>query len=350
MPPPRRRSSLPLLLLIAAGTLAASYFVLRPSAPHAAKPEPAPVAVPDVVCLGFVDIEGGVAALGPAQPGRVIDLGVREGDAVSAGTVLLRLDDRPARFEAEQARAALESAMARLTRAAQDSRQHPARVAQQRAAVESAEHRLAAAREHLLRQQELFKINNTNFREVSAAESLVKEMEAQARATRERLAELGLTDPDLPVREARAEVAAAEARLHQAEYAVAQCELKAPCAGTVLRIQATPGEVVGGPAGPAPFQFCPDRPLIVRAEVEQEFVHRVAVGQRAKVEDEASAGAGWPGRVVRIAGWYAARRSAPDKPAAFKDVPTVECVISLDGERLPLRIGQRVQVAIGGGD
>jgi multidrug resistance efflux pump len=259
------------------------------------------------------------------------------------------LDDRPARFDAEQARAALDSANARLTLAAQSSRQHPARIAQQRAAVESADHRLATAREHLFRQQELFKINNTNFREVSGAESQVKDLEAQARATRERLAELGLTDPDLPVRAAKAEVAATEAKLQQAEYAVEQCELRAPSAGTVLRVQAAVGEVVGGPAGVAPFQFCPDRPFIVRAEVEQEFVSRLAVDQRAVVEDEATPhGATWPGRVTRIAGWYAARRNVSDRPAAFKDVPTVECVIALDGPRPPLRIGQRVQVMIGG--
>jgi multidrug resistance efflux pump len=352
MTPMRRRGSLTLLVLVAAGAAAASYLILRPSAPKAARPEPPPppTPAPAVVCLGHVDVEGGVAALGPAQPGRVIELCMHEGDAVAAGAVLLRLDDRPARFEAEQARAALEAARARLTRALQDKSQHPARVAQQRAAVESAEHRLTAAQQHLLRQQELLKINNTSVRDVSAAESQVKDLEAQVKAARERLAELNLSDPALPVREAGAEVAAAEARLRQAEYTVAQCELRAPSAGTILRVQAAPGEIVGGPAGTAPFQFCPEHALIVRAEVEQEFVRRVAVGQRAEVEDEADPGASWPGRVVRVAGWYAARRSAPDRPAAFKDVPTVECIIALDGGRPPLRVGQRVQVVIGAGE
>jgi multidrug resistance efflux pump len=117
-----------------------------------------------------------------------------------------------------------------------------------------------------------------------------------------------------------------------------------------LRVLTSPGEIVGGSAGTAPFQFCPEHALIVRAEVEQEFVRRVAVGQRAEVEDEADPGTSWPGRVVRVAGWYAARRSAPDKPAAFKDVPTVECVIALDGSRPPLRVGQRVQVVITGAE
>src|SRR5207302_751498 len=175
--------------------------------------------------------------------------------------------DRPARFAAEQAKAAAEVARAKRTRAEQESSQHPVRVAQFQAAADSADHRLAGAREHLLRQQELLRINSANAREVGVAESQVREAEAQARAARERLAELKLADPALPVREARAEVAAAEAKWRQAEYDVEQCELRAPSAGAVLRVQVNPGEVTGGP-GPAAVLFCPDSPIIVRAEVE----------------------------------------------------------------------------------
>jgi multidrug resistance efflux pump len=262
--------------------------------------------------------------------------------------VLLRLDDRPAQYEVEQAKAAVEAARARLTKAGQDQRQHPARLAQQQAAVESAEHRLTTARHQLQRQQDLLKINNTSLPDVRAAESQVKELEALARSAREKLAELKLADPELPVREAKAELTAAEARLRQAEYAVEQCLLRAPGAGTVLRVHTGPGELVGGPGGTAPLLFCPDHALIVRAEVEQEFIRRVTTSQRAKVEDETTPGTVWTGRVARIAGWYAHRRSTTEKPSAFKDVPTVECIIHLEGARPELRIGQRVQVVIGG--
>ena len=95
---------------------------------------------------------------------------------------------------------------------------------------------------------------------------------------------------------------------------------------------------------PAPILFCPDRPFIVRAEVEQEFVRRLKVGQVARVEDESGGRQVLVRRVARIAGWYSSRRATNDKPSAFKDVPTVECLIQLDDRRPPLRIGQRVQV------
>jgi HlyD family secretion protein len=257
------------------------------------------------------------------------------------------LDDRPARFEADQARAAVEMARLRLSRAEQDLRQHPTRVAQLRAALESAEYKLTAARHQLQRQEDLLKINNANLQDVRAAESQVKEQEAQVRAAKERLAELEQSDPALPVREATADVAAAEARARAADYAVEQCVVRAPTAGTVLRLQTGVGEVVGGPGAAASLLFCPDQPLVVRAEVEQEFVRRLAVGQKARVEDEAGGGAAWTGRVTRVAGWYSSRRGTNDKPSAFRDVPTVECLIMLDERRPPLRIGQRVQVTIG---
>jgi HlyD family secretion protein len=336
-------------VLIAGGALAAGFLLARPLAPHAAGdvPAPPPAPVPVVVCLGHVDVDGGVTAINPARSGRVVEVCVVEGAAVAAGAALLKLDDRPARFEAEQARAAADTTRLKLNRAEQDLRQHPTRIAQLRATAESAGHKLATAQHQLERQQDLLKINNASLQEVRVAESQVKEQEGQARAAKERLAELEQSDPALPVREATADLAAAESRVRSSDYAVEECVVKAPLAGVVLRVQTNAGEVVGGPGATPPILFCPDRPFIVRAEVEQEFVRRLHVGQRARVEDESTGGQAWTGRVDRVAGWYAARRGVNEKPSAFKDVPTVECVIAFDEPRPPLRIGQRVQVMIG---
>jgi multidrug resistance efflux pump len=241
----------------------------------------------------------------------------------------------------------VETAKLRLSRAEQDLRQHPTRIAQLRAASESAEYKLAAARHQFQRQEELLKINNANEQDVLAAESQVKEQKAQARAARERLTELEQSDPQLPVQEARTALTAAEARARSADYAVEECEVRAPSAGMILRVQTSPGEISGGAGSAAPILFCPDRPFVVRAEVEQEFVRRLAVGQKARVEDESAGGAVWTGKLARIAGWYSTRRGTNEKPSAFKDVPTVECLIQLDDRRPALRIGQRVQVTIG---
>src|SRR5262245_66152477 len=56
--------------------------------------ESAASAVPlEPVCLGRIDVEGGVLDLAPVRAGQVAELLVKEGEEVSAGTVLLRLDE-----------------------------------------------------------------------------------------------------------------------------------------------------------------------------------------------------------------------------------------------------------------
>ena len=62
-----------------------------------------------------------------------------------------------------------------------------------------------------------------------------------------------------------------------------ECAIKAPADGTLLRSLANVGETLGrNPQRPAPW-FCPKGPRIIRAEVEQEFATRMAVGQTATI-------------------------------------------------------------------
>jgi multidrug resistance efflux pump len=302
---------------------------------------------PEVICLGYVDVEGGVAPLAPSQPGRVLEVVAHEGEFVSRGAVLLRLEDGPARFNLEQAEAALKLAETQLAQAEINLRQFPARVAQQHAALDAADNRLSAARRLSSRQRDLYNKALISSGDVATAEDRVKELEALARADMERLKEVEMSDPTLLVHEAELKVAASRAAVRQAKYNLEQCALKAPEAGTVLRVAVSAGELVGGPAGKPAVLFRPDRPLLVRVEVEQEFVGRLVVGRPVQVEDEVNPDRVWSGRVTRMAEWYSQRHPILAKPGQFKDVPTVECLISLDSSQPPFRIGQRVQVRIG---
>src|SRR5262245_51703155 len=156
--PPSRRSAhwrtasavMAVLVAGASGFLAACHGA-RAVPPQGDSPAPPP----PLVCIGYVDVEGGPVRLSPAQPGRVVEVLVHEGDTVPAGAVLLRLDDEPARFAVQQAEAALKSAEAHAARARERSQQHPRQVAALGAAVEVAERRLAAAQHALDHKQEL---------------------------------------------------------------------------------------------------------------------------------------------------------------------------------------------------
>jgi multidrug resistance efflux pump len=134
--------------------------------------------------------------------------------------------------------------------------------------------------------------------------------------------------------------------LRKAEQGLKECTVRAPFAGTPLRVLVSVGEVLGPSARQPAVLFCPNEPRIVRAEVEQEFAVRVAVGQKATIVDDATGGGEWTGKVERISDWYSQRRSILLEPLQFNDVRTLECIISIDPGPKPLRIGQRVRVTM----
>jgi multidrug resistance efflux pump len=312
--------------------------------------EPAPASERAVVCFGHVDVEQGVTPLYPLQPGRVEELHVREGQAVKAGTVLFSLDRRAPEILVRQAEADLDAGRARLEQARKLLDQQPLREAQQAAAVEAVREKLRAAEAVLAHREELRRANvHGSPAEMEAARALVGEVKAALRAEEKKLDELRLNDPRLEVRRAEADVKAKEAALERARLAVSECDVTAPCDGAVLRLLVSKGETLGGqPRQPAAW-FCPQGPRVVRAEVDQEFARRVAVGQAATVRDDTIDGERWTGRVVRLSDWYTQRRSILQEPLQFNDVRTLECTIALDPDQPPPRIGQRVRVAIGPG-
>lgn len=327
-------------------TAVAANWALQGSQAGAATEGPHPAATARVVSFGHVDMEHGVTALYPAVAGRVVGVDVAETQTVSAGQVLMRLDDEMAQLRVKEAEADLKGAEEQLSQARKLPEQHRLQVTQQKAAIEAIAHRLSGARSALERKRELARIQQLNVREVDGADSLVKELEALERAERGKLRELELNNATVGVHRAQADVDAKHARLEQARRGVQECELRAPSDGTVLRVLVTAGELLGPQPKQPAILFCPQGARIIRAEVEQEFAGRVAVGQKAEIQDDAVAGPTWRGQVMRISDWYTQRRSILQEPFQVNDVRTLECLVALDPGQPPLRIGQRVRVAI----
>jgi multidrug resistance efflux pump len=313
-----------------------------------------PVRSPGVVCLGYIDLEPGVTSLSPLQPGRVTEVLVHENDRVVAGAVLLRLGDTEPRLRVAEARVALEKARGRLEQARKLPAQHQAQLEQQRQATEAAEQRLAAARSLFARKDKLAATRELSAEELAAAAHEVQQLEASVRAERARLTELQLADPAADVHQAELDVRALAIRVEQAEHTVAECALKAPRDGTVLRVLAGPGDVFPRTAalnpearGQAAIQFALEGRRLVRAEVDQEFASRIQAGQTAVVQDDAPSGISWRGRVLRVADWYTQRRNLAYDATQLRDTRTVECLIALDPGQTEPRLGQRVRVTIG---
>src|SRR5207248_1407061 len=137
--------------------------------------------------------------------------------------------------------------------------------------------------------------------EVKAATATVNGLQAALDVDKAKLDEALLVDPYLDVRLAEADVDAKQAQVERAQLAVDECILKAPGAGTILRSSVHAGDVFGPQSQQPAFKFCPKGPQIIRAEIEQEYASRIAVGQAAIIEDDTTAGPVWKGKVTSIA-------------------------------------------------
>src|SRR5262249_39096867 len=129
----------------AARPLAALLLAVVAGCRSPAPPPEAPADAPVAVCLGHVDVQGGLVRLAPRLQGRVKAVAVEEGDWVRAGGVLVRLEDGEARQAVAVARAGLHAAEARLAQARQEEGLRKPRLAQLRSSLQAVEHRLAGA-------------------------------------------------------------------------------------------------------------------------------------------------------------------------------------------------------------
>lgn len=288
-----------------------------------------------------------MTSLYPVVSGRVAEVMVSENEPVAAGAPLLKVDDRLATIKVRQAQADLDAAQAQLALVRRVPEQHADRLAQQQSAVAAMQSKLAAARHGLTRKQNLHNAKHLAVEEVRAAEEQIKELEAALSAEQAKLAELTKVDPTSEVARAEAAVAAKQGLLDEARHQLDECTLRAPAAGSVLRLHVGIGDVLAArPTQPAVL-FCPAKARVVRVEVEQEYAARVAANQRAVIEDDGHGPGRWQGRVVRLSDWYTRRRSVLNEPAQQNDVRTLECIVLLDAGQPQPRIGQRMRVTIG---
>lgn len=304
----------------------------------------------DVFGFGLVDFEHGTMSLAPLQVGRVAEVLVKENQRVPARAVLVRLEDGQAKSRVAAAQAAVETAEVLVAEAAKGQERLRSRITQIESAVEIANLRISAARELLTRKKRLASQDLLPQEEASIAEDDVKQLEAAARAEQARLAELRTHDPESEQRRARAELATARANLEQAQQALDDCQLKAPCAGIVLRRFANVGDVIGEQVKKAAVLFGPDGPRVIRVEIDQEFARGLEEDQVAEAQDDIRPDRVWTGWVQFVSPWFLPKRENLDEMFQSHDTRTLECRIALNPDQPPLRFGQRMRVTIKRGE
>jgi HlyD family secretion protein len=242
-------------------------------------------------------VEATEADLGFQQPGRLDSIGVREGDAVTAGTELAWLDRRELAARQQAAERAHAAAAARLRELERGFRSEE--IAQARESLRAAAQRLADAQRELDRAERLFAGGAISRRDLEAAQTAVTVADAQHEGAKEQFSLLETGPRTEQIAAQRAMVAQAEASVAQAEAAVAQAVITAPFDGRVTVRHREPGEAVAPGAPVLTVADLDDR--WVRIYVRGDEVGRLSLGQKAEVTADAYPDRTYPGEVVFIA-------------------------------------------------
>lgn len=237
----------------------------------------------DVLRLyGNVDIRE--VELAFRQPGRLDTMAFDEGDSVSAGEVMARLDAVPYHEKVAVAEAELRAAEAELDKLRSGNR--PQEIAQAQERVRQTQATAHEAERNFKRQNSLLESGTASQRTVDVARAARDQAAANLAAAKAALslATAGFRSEDIAVGAAR--VAAAEAALAQTRTALADTELVAPSDATVIARVREPGSMV---ASSTPVYSLSLRdPVYVRAYVSEPDLGRIAPGAKVQVHTDSS--------------------------------------------------------------
>ena len=225
---------------------------------------------------GIVEPADREVKVGSRVPGLVQKIHVNEGERVATGATLLELASDAERAAVSAAKADLDAAIAR-------------------AATSSASARRV---------------------EQLATEGLV------SRDERDRSVNQASVD--------RAGVDQARGRLSEAQARVSQLIVKAPSAGTILKLSVREGEYYSPDGGASLVTLGNLTKVRVRLDIDERFIGSVFVGQPGYVTVEAYADRKFPGKVVDIAQRMGRKNQRTDDPTERIDTKIREVVLELE--------------------
>ncbi len=297
--PPRRARARPilyglaLLLAMAGGVFVYWFFFMR-----------------GVVTTDDARFSGQMVDVSPQVAGQIDRILVDEGDRVTEGQLLLTLDKTVFEARVAEAKAAMATATAgiELARDRLEKALHGPRKAEI-AAARATERRLAAqldlAKTDWERDQRLYAQTAVTKAALDRSHSgyLAAEAAHEQAAQGLRLLEQGTRSEDIDA--ARVAVKVAEAKLEQARtgldaamVTVGQAAVAAPFDGIVVRRWLEPGSAVA--PGRAVLTLFDPSTLRVDANIDEKYLHDVAVGDRVDIDVDAYPDLHLEGRVSQI--------------------------------------------------
>jgi HlyD family secretion protein len=267
---------------------------------------------------------------------------VKDGQSVSEGQVLAEIgcNDLQAALQVAQAEEeSVRQARVRLLRGSRDQERQAA--AQKTAAARAVVEHAAAELDRATALQQAAAISTAAY-DQARRDYDVAEAELKQCMRNEELLDAGPLAEE--VAKADADLNAAENRVKLAQDKLGKCVVKAPIAGTILRVDLREGESFSLYAPHPLFTIADLSGRRVRAEVDENDVGKVHVGQKAVISSEAYPDRRFSGTVTRLASLMGRKTVDTGDPADKSDRDVLEAVVDLQKDALVLPVGLRVTV------
>ncbi len=276
-------------------------------------------------------VRGDITSLAPKVAGYVISLEVKDNQAVRAGDILFRIDDRDYRAKLAQAEANVAAAQARLSSAGEEIRMQHSLVRQAGAQREASLAELDLARKASDRRQKLIQASAVSQAQVEESDAAKSRAEAGAYAAaatfdaqRQRI-EVLKTQREAAI----AAIAQAEAARDLARIDLENTVVRAPIGGIVGNRQVRVGRLVA--PGASLLDIVPVSDLWLVANFKETELEGIRTGQRASIRVDGYPGAVFEGVVDSF---------APGSGSSFSLLPADNATGNF------VRVVQRVPVKI----
>lgn len=293
--------------------------------------------------IGYVEPATEIRKLMFRTGGVIAKCLVVAGKPVRRDDVLMELDNRTALARVALARQQVETADAEC--AAVKSGTNPYRIRSAEEALVRLREKLRHAEREAERRRKLRESRNISEEEYQVAESQRRLAEAELREQEAEINHLKRSVTEEQKIAAEAKVRQAESALKLAEQELGETVLKAPFDGTVLKLLKREGEGVSAFV-PEPVLLIGDlKHLRIRAEFDEYFAARLAVGQTAVISGHNLSASAYPGRIIAVEPLMGGKTLFAHAASERKDLEVIQAVIEMEATfRAP--VGLQVDVEI----
>ena len=312
-----------------------------------ATPPQAPAEPPyeqTLAATGVIEASTANVAVASPVPGILTKVLVRAGQHVEVNEPLFALDDRPLLAERRVRESRLATAKAELNRLEHLTREEE--LLSSAARVREARAVLHERTLHHNRGKELLKRNLIGADEVEQRQAMMEAAREQlARAEAEdRLLKAGASDTDRAI--AKAKIAEAEAMVAQSQTDLDRLTVRAPVAGTILRVNIRVGEAVGARTEVPPILLGETNPLHLRVDVDEHQIVRFRDTASATAARRGAPQPTFPLRFVRVEPLVVLKKALTGDVSERTDTRVLQVIYELEPGNERLYVGQQMDVFI----